>query len=387
MTTATTIPVARPLLDEREAEAARRVILSGWVTQGPEVAAFEREFAEAVGARHACAVSSCTTALHLALAACGVSSGDEVVTVSHSFIATSNAIRYCGAIPVFVDIQRETYNIDPSLVEAAIGPRTKAILAVHQLGMPCDLEAIVEIGKRRSIPVVEDAACAVGSEIRWNDRWERIGYPRGLVACFSFHPRKLLSTGDGGMLTTADPDLDRKFRLLRQHGMSVSDTVRHSSSTVIQEEYPVLGYNYRMTDIQAAIGREQLTRLSGIVSRRRALAERYRERLANVAGVSIPTEPEWARTNWQSYAVRVDAGHRRQIMQRMLDAGISTRRGAMNAHREAAYPAGTWRAAGSLQESEAAQDAAVVLPLFHQLTEADQDRVVEELARAAGARA
>ena len=387
MTTATTIPVARPLLDEREAEAARRVILSGWVTQGPEVAAFEREFAEAVGARHACAVSSCTTALHLALAACGVSSGDEVVTVSHSFIATSNAIRYCGATPVFVDIQRETYNIDPSLVEAAIGPRTKAILAVHQLGMPCDLEAIVEIGKRRSIPVVEDAACAIGSEIRWNDRWERIGYPRGLVACFSFHPRKLLSTGDGGMLTTADPDLDRKFRLLRQHGMSVSDTVRHSSSTVIQEEYPVLGYNYRMTDIQAAIGREQLTRLSGIVSRRRALAERYRERLANVAGVSIPTEPEWARTNWQSYAVRVDAGHRRQIMQRMLDAGISTRRGAMNAHREAAYPPGTWRAAGSLQESEAAQDAAVVLPLFHQLTEADQDRVVEELARAAGARA
>jgi dTDP-4-amino-4,6-dideoxygalactose transaminase len=387
VTTATTIPVARPLLDEREAEAARRVILSGWVTQGPEVAAFEREFAEAVGARHACAVSSCTTALHLALAACGVSSGAEVVTVSHSFIATSNAIRYCGATPVFVDIQRATYNIDPSLVEAAIGPRTKAILAVHQLGMPCDLEAIVEIGKRRSIPVVEDAACAIGSEIRWNDRWERIGYPRGLVACFSFHPRKLLSTGDGGMLTTADPDLDRKFRLLRQHGMSVSDTVRHSSSTVIQEEYPVLGYNYRMTDIQAAIGREQLTRLSGIVSRRRALAERYRERLANVAGVSIPTEPEWARTNWQSYAVRVDAGHRRQIMQRMLDAGISTRRGAMNAHREAAYPAGTWRAAGSLQESEAAQDAAVVLPLFHQLTEADQDRVVEELARAAGARA
>jgi len=386
VTTATTIPVARPLLDEREAEAARRVILSGWVTQGPEVAGFEREFAEAVGARHACAVSSCTTALHLALAACGVSSGDEVVTVSHSFIATSNAIRYCGATPVFVDIQRATYNIDPSLVEAAIGPRTKAILAVHQLGMPCDLEAIVEIGKRRSIPVVEDAACAIGSEIRWNDRWERIGYPRGLVACFSFHPRKLLSTGDGGMLTTADPDLDRKFRLLRQHGMSVSDTVRHSSSTVIQEEYPVLGYNYRMTDIQAAIGREQLTRLSGIVSRRRALAERYRERLANVAGVTIPTEPEWARTNWQSYAVRVDAGHRRQIMQRMLDAGISTRRGAMNAHREAAYPAGTWRAASSLRESEAAQDAAVVLPLFHQLTEADQDRVVEELARAAGAR-
>jgi dTDP-4-amino-4,6-dideoxygalactose transaminase len=387
VTTTTTIPVARPLLDEREAEAARRVILSGWVTQGPEVAAFEREFAEAVGAPHACAVSSCTTALHLALLACGVSSRDEVVTVSHSFIATANAIRYCGATPVFVDIQRDTFNMDPRLVENAIGPRTKAILAVHQLGMPCDLAAIVEIGKRRSIPVIEDAACAVGSEVRWNDRWERIGRPRGLIACFSFHPRKLLSTGDGGMLTTADPDLDRNFRLLRHHGMSVSDTVRHAASTVIQEEYPVLGYNYRMTDIQAAIGREQLKRLAGIVLRRRELAARYQERLANVAGVIVPTEPEWARTNWQSYAVRVETGRQRPIMQKLLDAGISTRRGAMNAHSEAAYPTGTWRASGALSESEAAQDTAIVLPLFHQLTESDQDRVIDELTRAIGARA
>jgi perosamine synthetase len=385
VTTTTMIPVARPLLGESEAEAARRVILSGWVTQGPEVAAFEREFAEAVGAPHACAASSCTTALHLALAGCGVSSGDEVVTVSHSFIATSNAIRYCGASPVFVDIQPETFNIDPALVEAAIGPRTKAILAVHQLGMPCDLAAIVEIGKRRSIPVVEDAACAAGSEIRWNDQWERIGRPRGRVACFSFHPRKLLSTGDGGMLTTADPDLDRKFRLLRQHGMSVSDTVRHSSSTVIQEEYPILGYNYRMTDIQAAIGREQLKRLPEIVSRRRALAERYQQRLANIAGVGIPREPAWARTNWQSYAVRVPAGRQREIMQKLLDAGISTRRGVMNAHREASYPPGLWRTPGSLRESEAAQDTAIVLPLFHQLTESDQDRVIGELETAVSA--
>jgi dTDP-4-amino-4,6-dideoxygalactose transaminase len=382
VTTTTTIPVARPLLDEREADAARRVILSGWVTQGPEVAAFEREFAEAIGAPHACAVSSCTTALHLALAVCGVSKGDEVVTVSHSFIATANAIRYCGATPVFVDIQRDTFNMDPVLVEAAIGPRTKAILAVHQLGMPCDLAAILEIGKRRSIPVIEDAACAAGSEVRWNDSWERIGHPRGLVACFSFHPRKLLSTGDGGMLTTADSELDRKFRLLRQHGMSVPDTVRHSSSTVIQEEYPILGYNYRMTDIQAAIGREQLKRLPEIVSRRRALAERYQQRLAGVAGVGIPREPAWARTNWQSYAVRVPAGRQREIMQRLLDVGISTRRGVMNAHREASHPAGTWRTAGSLNESEAAQDTAIVLPLFHQLTEFDQDRVINELEAA-----
>jgi dTDP-4-amino-4,6-dideoxygalactose transaminase len=384
VTTTTSIPVARPLLDEREVEAARRVILSGWVTQGPEVAAFEQEFAALVGAPHACAVSSCTTALHLALLACGVTAGDEVVTVSHSFIATANAVRYCGAMPVFVDVQRETFNIDPMTIEDAIGPRTRAILAVHQFGMPCDLKAILDIASRRGVPVIEDAACAVGSEIRWNDRWDRVGRPHGLIACFSFHPRKLLSTGDGGMVTTADPELDRRVRLLRHHGMSISDTVRHAASTVVQEEYPVMGYNYRMTDIQAAIGREQLKRLPAIVSRRRELASRYRERLDGVAGVQLPVEPEWARTNWQSFTVRVEAGRQREIMQRLLDAGIATRRGAMNAHREAAYPSGTWRSVGPLRQSEEAQETGVVLPLFHQLAESDQDRVIEELKRAAG---
>jgi perosamine synthetase len=380
------IPVARPWLDEQEADAARRAILSGWVTQGPEVAAFEQEFAASMDAPHACAVSSCTTALHLALVACGVASGDEVVTVSHSFIATANVVRYCGATPVFVDVQPETFNIDPALVEAAIGPRTKAILAVHQFGMPCDLSAILEIGRRQAIPVVEDAACAVGSEIRWSGRWERIGRPHGLVACFSFHPRKLLSTGDGGMLTTADSALDHKFRLLRHHGMNVSDTVRHTASKVIHEEYPVLGYNYRMTDIQAAIGREQLKRLPAIVSRRRTLAARYHDGLADVDGLRVPAEPEWARTNWQSYAVRVEAGRQRQIMQALLDAGIATRRGAMNAHREPAYPPDIWQSPGPLRRSEEAQDTAIVLPLFHQLTESDQDRVIAEVRRVVGGR-
>jgi perosamine synthetase len=380
------IPVARPWLDEQEADAARRAILSGWVTQGPEVAAFEQEFAASMDAPHACAVSSCTTALHLALVACGVASGDEVVTVSHSFIATANVVRYCGATPVFVDVQLETFNIDPALVEAAIGPRTKAILAVHQFGMPCDLSAILEIGRRRAIPVVEDAACAVGSEIRWSGRWERIGRPHGLVACFSFHPRKLLSTGDGGMLTTADSALDQKFRRLRHHGMNVSDTVRHTASKVIHEEYPVLGYNYRMTDIQAAIGREQLKRLPAIVSRRRALAARYHDGLGDVDGLHVPAEPEWARTNWQSYAVRVEAGRQRQIMQALLDAGIATRRGAMNAHREQAYPPDIWQSPGPLRRSEEAQDTAIVLPLFHQLTESDQDRVIAEVRRVVGGR-
>lgn len=378
------IPIARPVLDERDVEAARRAILSGWVTQGPEVAAFEREFAAMVGAPHACAVSSCTTALHLALLACGVGPGDDVVTVSHSFIATANSIRYCGGTPIFVDVDLQTFNMDVSQLDAAITPRTKAILAVHQLGMPCDLAAILNAAHQHGIPVVEDAACAAGSEIRWNGAWEPIGRPRGDIACFSFHPRKLLSTGDGGMLTTAKPDLDRQCRLLRQHGMSVSDTVRHQSSQVTFEEYPVVGYNYRMTDIQGAIGREQIKRLPAIVARRRELAGRYSAALRANSSVKPPVEPEWARSNWQSYAVRVPAGRQRGVMQALLDDGISTRRGVMNAHREKAYPPGTWRTAPGqrLDRSEEAQDTAIVLPLFHDLQESDQDRVIDALLRA-----
>lgn len=377
-----TIPVARPWLDERDADAARRAILSGWVTQGPEVAAFEREFAEAVGATHACAVSSCTTALHLALAALGVGPGDEVVTVSHSFIATANAVRYCGATPVFVDIEAETLNINPHGVAAACSDRTKAILVVHQLGLPCDLGQLLPLAAARNVPIVEDAACAIGSEVRWQGDWQRIGRPHGDVACFSFHPRKLLSTGDGGMLTTARPDLDARFRLLRQHGMSVPDTVRHASKDVVFESYPVLGFNYRMTDIQAAIGREQLSRLDPLVARRRELATRYGQALANVPGVTAPREPDWARTNWQSYAVRLRQADLRAVMQRMLNDGVATRRGVMNAHTEDAYPEGTWRTPGSLAESERAQRDTLVLPLFHQMTLGEQDHVVAALDRA-----
>ena len=377
------IPIVRPVMDEREAEAARRVILSGWITQGPEVAAFEREFAAFVGAPYACAVSNCTTALHLALLAVGVGPGDEVVTVSHSFIATANVVRYCGATPVFVDVDPATYNLDPARLEAAVGPRTRAILTVHQMGMPCDLAAIVAIARRHGLPVVEDAACAVGSEILWEGRWERIGRPHGDVACFSFHPRKVMSTGDGGMITTANTEWDRRFRLLRQHGMSVPDTVRHGASQVIFESYPVLGFNYRMTDIQAAVGRIQLERLPEIVARRRALAERYRELLA-VPGLVLPHEPAWARSNWQSFCVRLPEGcDQRSVMQRMLDEGIATRRGIMCSHREAPYADAPLRA--PLPHSEAAQERCILLPLYPQMTQAEQEAVASALARACAA--
>lgn len=387
------IPIAQPWLGNAEVEAVKRPILSGWVTQGPEVAAFEQEFADYVGADYACAVSNCTNALHLALLALGVQAGDEVITVSHSYIATANSIRYCGATPVFVDIDPQTFNINPQLIEAAIGPRTKALLVVHQMGMPCDLTAILAIARRYRLPVVEDAACAIGSEIEWEGKWEKIGKPHGDIACFSFHPRKVITTGDGGMLTTANREWDQQFRLWRQHSMGIADTVRHGAKQVIFESYDQLGYNYRMTDVQAAIGREQLNRLPKILARRRYLASRYQHRLQELPEPGLPLEPSWAKSNWQSYAVRLPKDwDQHLVMQVMLDFGISTRRGIMCAHREEAYAQESWRCGNGqknchcpvrscqhLQVSEVAQEHTILLPLFYQMEEEDQDYVISIL--------
>jgi dTDP-4-amino-4,6-dideoxygalactose transaminase len=280
---------------------------------------------------------------------------------------------------VFVDVDPRTFNLDPARIEAAITRRTRAIMPVHQVGLPCAMEAVLEVAARHGLPVVEDAACAIGSEVRFRGHWDRVGKPHGTVACFSFHPRKIITTGDGGMLTTRDAELDRKFRLLRQHAMSVPDTVRHAAQQVIFEAYPEVGFNYRMTDIQAAVGRAQVKRLPDILPKRRRLAVRYAEALVGIRGLEAPFVPDYARPNFQSYAVRVTPDFpltRDQLMQALLDRGVTTRRGIMNAHQEDAYSDDRW----VLPHSEAARDSVILLPLHTLMTDEDQDFVIDALA-------
>jgi perosamine synthetase len=372
-TTLMNVPIARPSFGRLEEDAVIEVLRSGWVSQGPRVAEFERQFAAYVGAEHAVAVSSCTTALHLALVAAGVNPGDEVICPSLSFIATANAIVYAGATPVFADIDRATYNMDPASIDASITPRTKAILVVHQIGLPSPIDEIQAIASRHNLVVVEDAACAIGSEYQG----ERIGKPHSAVACFSFHPRKILTTAEGGMLTTNDAELAARIRRLRQHAMSVSDLARHSSSKVVIEQYDEVGYNYRMTDLQAAIGLVQLQRMDKMLSRRRELAQRYSTRLGSLGWVIPPSEPSYCRHNFQSYMVRLteDAPlSRDQLMQDLLDRGVSTRRAIMAIHRELPYRGHVVE--GGLPETDLVADSSIILPLFYEMTEEEQEYVV-----------
>jgi dTDP-4-amino-4,6-dideoxygalactose transaminase len=370
------IPIARPFFGEAEEKAVAEVLRSGWVAQGPRVAEFEERFAERVGAREAVAVSSCTAGLFLSLHALGVGPGDEVVVPSLSFIATANVALHAGATPVFADVEPGTYNLDPAAVEAAITPRTRAVIAAHQLGLPADLDAIAAVTEARGIPLVEDAACAVGSAYK--------GRPIGSsdrLACFSFHARKLLVTGEGGMITTADAELAARLRRLRHHGMSVSDLERHRSKTVVIEAYGEVGFNFRMSDLQAAVGVAQLARLEEFLARRREIASRYGRALAELPGVVAPGAPGWATPNHQSYMIRMpgaDAAERDRVLDVMWSRGVAVRRGVMAAHLEPCYRG----AAASLPETEHAASQTLLLPIFHGLSDGQQETVVEALAEA-----
>jgi len=354
------IPIAKPYLTEEDAQAAYDTIMTGWITQGPKVQEFEEKFAIYTGAKYAVAVSNCTTALHLSMIVSGIGPGDEVICPSMSYIATANAIKYVGAIPVFAEVQPSNYNLDPVDVEKRITDKTKAILLVHQIGMPADIDSFNKLCDKYKLKLIEDAACAAGSAYKG----KKIGSHSELV-CFSFHPRKVISTGDGGMITTNREDYYNRLKLLRQHGMSVNDRVRHDSSKIIFEDHLEIGYNYRMTDIQASVGIKQLEKLDWIVDERRKIAAEYNEAFKNLDFIGLPLEKEGYFSNYQSYSIYLKEScpiDRNNLMQKLLDRSIASRRGIMTTHRETAYR--NIQKDVNLPVSEDLQDRSIILPLY-----------------------
>ncbi|MDP9276337.1 MAG: DegT/DnrJ/EryC1/StrS family aminotransferase [Chloroflexota bacterium] len=373
------VPITKPALTEEEARAPYESIKSGWVTQGPKVAEFEKAVAAYVGAKHGIATTSCTTGLHLALATIGVGPGDEVIVPSFTFIASANAILYTGATVVFCEIDPRTFNADPADIEKRITKKTKALMPVDQIGLGCDIDAINDIAKRHGIDVVEDAAPTIGGTYKGR----RVG-SNAHQTVFSFHPRKVITTGEGGMITTDDEALADKARKLRAHAMSVSDLDRHKADKPILEEYSELGFNYRMTDIQASIGLVQIRRLDELLRIRVAKADRYRRELADLKKVRTPYTPPYATHTYQSYCLDLDRSvDRDDLMARLLRRGVATRRGVMASHLEKVYRdrIGTV----SLPITEEKARSTMLIPLFATMTDDEQSYVIESLREELGA--
>ena len=365
------VPFTRPYLRGDEGAAVAATIATGWVSQGPRVREFEAAFAARVGAPDAVATTNCTTALQLALYVSGVGPGDEVIVPSLSFIATANAVWQNGATPVFADVDPRTYNLDPASAARAITPRTKAIMPVHQLGLPADMDPFLELAEAHGLALVEDAACAIGARYKGRP----IG-SLGPLACFSLHPRKVITTGEGGMIAVHDPEVAERLRQLRQHAMDVSDLARHGARDVVIESYPERGWNSRMTDMQATLGLCQLELLDEILAVRTRLATRYTEALERIPYVEPPYEPEYAERTWQSYAFRLlpeSPVDRTELMRALLRDGVATRRGVMAIHLERAYPG----IDAELPHTEAATTDALMLPLFPGMSDEQQDYVID----------
>jgi dTDP-4-amino-4,6-dideoxygalactose transaminase len=370
------INVMKPWLGADEVAAVTSAIESGWIAQGPRVAEFESAFARAMQTEHAVALSSCTTALHLSLVVAGIGPGDDVVVPSFSFIATANAAVYVGARPIFADVDPLTGNLTAGSVAAALTPATRAVIVVDQCGVPVDLVPIRDLCDPLGIIVVEDAACGAGSRYR--------GRPVGAgadIAAWSFHPRKILTTGEGGMLTTSRADWAERARQLREHGMSISAAERHRSTLPPAERYLEVGYNYRMTDLQGALGLVQLRKLDEVILRRRELAAVYHRQLAKVAGLRCVTDPYGGEGNYQAFWVEVGPEYpleREQLIEKLAASEISARRGVMAAHRHPAYADRDYGNA-ALSITERLTDHTLILPLYHEMTAAEQQRVIDVL--------
>jgi dTDP-4-amino-4,6-dideoxygalactose transaminase len=373
------IPVTKPCLGEEEIRAVAERLLGGWVVQGPKVKEFEEMFAAYAGTRFARATTSCTTALHLALLAADVGPGDEVIVPALTYVATANSVMYCGATPVFVDIDLSTFNIDVTAIERKISRKTKVIMPVHEFGLPADMKAILAIAEKHGLIVLEDAACATGTKYQGR----HVG-GFGRAGCFSFHPRKAITSGEGGMIVTDDEATASKIEVLRSHGASTSDFARHQQSGggFVLPEFDDLGFNYRMTDIQAAIGVEQMKKLRWILSERQKRAQRYTQKLAGIPGLSLPVTPAGDEHAYQSYVTLVERSHeeRDRVALELQARGIATRQGTHAVHALGFYRKKFGLAPEDCPMAWKADRQSMALPLYATMTDEEQDYVVSHVA-------